>query len=73
MGRPRDLGDDPMQELLDASRRRFCLFPLHTDQRRLVLLIGEIDLRRAAGDQHPADEADDDDDVLAEQPVSHPH
>ena len=71
--RPRDLGDDPMKEFLDAGRRRFRLLALHADQRRLVLLVGEIDLRGAAGDQHPSDEADDDDDVLPEQPAPPAH
>jgi hypothetical protein len=70
---PGDGGDDPANEFLDAQRGGFRLGALDADQRRLLLLIGEIALNRAADDQHAADEAEEHDNVFSEQAVPYTH
>ena len=51
LGRPADLALDFLDELLDAGGSAERLFALERHERLLVLLVGEVDLERAAGDE----------------------
>src|SRR5262249_45067913 len=66
--RPAHLALDFADELLDASGRADRLLALERDQRLLALLIREVDLDRAAGQDRPAHQRDEQDEVLAREP-----
>ena len=53
---PADLRLDLPNELADFGRCRFGLFALDADQRRFVLLIRELDLENAVGDEGDEDD-----------------
>ena len=70
--RPAELAFDFLDELADLGRRRFRLFALDADQRCFVLLVVEIDLENAVGNQRDADHQDEQPDVFGEQPAADP-
>ena len=67
---PAELAFDFLDELADLRRRRLGLLALDADQRGLVLLIVEIDLEHAVGEQRDAHHQDEQDDVFGEQPAA---
>jgi hypothetical protein len=71
-GGPRRLAHlllDVPQELLDTPRPGHRLRALDADDRALCLLVDEVQVGDARCHQHPADEHEEDDDVLPEQPA----
>ena len=58
---------DVLHELLDACGGRHGFRALDTDDRALRFLVGEVQLDEARRHQHPADQHQEDDDVLPEQ------
>src|SRR2546425_12336127 len=73
LGGPADLALDLFDELLDLRGRRQGFLPLEAQQRRLVLLVREVDLHDAAHEQRPAHEQREQGDVLAEQAPAADH
>ena len=72
-GGPRGLAHPTLgvpDELLDLGRRGRGRRALHPDDRPLGLLVDEVQLDQARGHQHAAHQADEDDDVLPEQPAA---
>ena len=68
---PADLAFDFADELPDLAGRGLRLLALNADQRGLLLLIREIDVERAVGDERQADHGDEQRDVFDEQPAAH--
>src|SRR4029079_12468296 len=68
-----ELALDVADVLLDPRRRGIRLFLLQAGKRRLVLLIGEIDLDRAAREQRADDEREEEHRVLAQQAAARLH
>ena len=73
LGRPAHLLLDLFDVGLDPRGGAGRLFTLKVDERRLVLLVREIDLDGPAGEQGAAHQGDEDDDVLADQPAARSH
>jgi len=65
--RERELLLDLAHELLDARRRADRLLALQAEQRRLVLLVREVQADRARDEERAADQPEDQQEVLAEQ------
>jgi len=61
---------DLAHELVDARRRRDRLLALQAGELGLVFLVGEVKPDRAGDDQRAADEAEDQQEVLAEEAPS---
>ena len=72
-GRLAHLQLDLFQKLLDAGRRGHRLRALHPEDRVLSLPVDEVELDKARGHQHAADQHEEDDDVLAEEPAARGH
>src|SRR5213593_2294493 len=70
---PARLALDLLDELLDLRGRRERLLPLEAQERRLVLLVREVDLHDAAHEQRATDQRDKKRDVLAKEPTSRRH
>ena len=68
---PADLAFDFADELPDLAGRGLRLLALNADQRGLLLLIREIDVEHAVGDEREADDGDEQHDVFDEQPAAH--
>ena len=68
---PADLAFDFADELADLAGGGFGLLALNAHQRSLLLLIGEINVEHAVGDEREADDADEQRDVFDEQPAAH--
>jgi hypothetical protein len=68
---PADLAFDFADELPDLAGRCLRLLALDADQRGLLLLIREVDVERAVGDERQADDGDEQRDVFDEQPAAH--
>src|SRR6266545_1835245 len=73
LGRPAHLALDLSDELLDAAGGGLRLLPLDGHQRGLVLLVREVQLDEAAGQQRRADQAGEKDHVLDEEPAATLH
>ena len=68
---PADLAFDFADELPDLAGCRLRLLTLNADQRGLLLLIREIDVEHAVGDEREADYSDEQRNVFDEQPAAH--
>src|SRR5262249_61609013 len=64
---PADLAFDFSDELPDLAGSSLSLLALNADQRGLLLLIGEVEVERAVGDECQADYGDEQRDVFDEQ------
>ncbi|PYM63232.1 MAG: hypothetical protein DME11_17440, partial [Candidatus Rokuibacteriota bacterium] len=64
---PAHLALDLPDELLDRRGGRQGLLPLDAEERRLVLLVREVDLHHATHEQRPAYEERDQSDILTEE------
>src|SRR5262249_1397397 len=73
LGRPAHLSLYVLDELLDPRSRRNGLLVLDPDEPVLRLLVGKVEVDRATGQKHTADEEEEDDDVLPEQPAARVH
>jgi hypothetical protein len=73
LGHPAHLALDLGDEALDPDRRGLRLLPLEGREHLLALLIREVDLDEAAGEQGDGDEEGEEDDVLPEQPPAPCH
>ena len=67
MRRPAELALDLLDELADLGGGGFRLFALDADERRLVLLIVEVDVENAVREQRDADDRHEQRDVFREQ------
>ena len=68
---PADLALDLADELSDLAGGGLRLLALDAHQRGLLLLIGEIDVERAVGDQRQAHHGDEQKDIFNKQPAAH--
>src|SRR6185437_8248302 len=68
---PADLAFDFADELPDLAGRSLGLLALNADQRGLLLLISEVDVEGAVGDEREADDGDEQSNVFDEQAAAH--
>ena len=73
LGHPAHLALDLGDEALDPDGRGLRLLPLEGREDVLALLVGEVDLDEAAGEQGDGDEEGEEDDVLPEEPPAPGH
>src|SRR5262245_39593493 len=73
LGRPADLPLDLLDEVLDAGGHAERLLALERDEGRPVLLIREVDLDGAGGQEGTAHQAGEDDHVLPEEATAGCH